>query len=365
MAGRKALLEDKPGTAPAPPTALNALTRADVDLPERYSEKQRFLAFGKRRSGQLYLLEKKPFDPDIPHNLKAILFSRVQRLIMLLNSTKTPSFRTPKAIGYIHDPANFCWWLVFDFPMPFDPFPKSLPAEPLTLAYLLEPSTKFKPPLEQRLQLANSLCTTLSDLYSSGWLHKSLRSANIVFPAAVLSKSSISDRLICEPLVSGFEYSRQESEAQTIDRARSSADVAAAIYRHAAYQGEAAQGYRIQFDVYSLGLMLVEVALWVPLRSFLDAKDPSGNGAAAGTVKLSSSMKRFHRDEAVVLMKRVLNRLDKEFPFRVGTVYYHAVRWCLTLADQPATGDDEDLPRPALEFYNNVVAPLNRLSNLG
>ena len=68
---------------------------------------------------------------------------------------------------------------MFDFPVRLDPLPKSLPAELLTLAYLLEPSTKFKPPFEQRLQLPISLCTTLSDLYSSGWLHKSLRSANI------------------------------------------------------------------------------------------------------------------------------------------------------------------------------------------
>ena len=53
-----------------------------------------------------------------------------------------------------------------------------------------------------------------------------------------------------------------------------------------------------------------------------------------------------------MLKKRVLDRLDKELAFRVGTVYYQAVLWYQSY-------------HPALEFYNNVVAPLNRLSILG
>lgn len=42
------------------------------------------------------------------------------------------------------------------------------------------------------------------------------------------------------------------------------------MYRHPNYQGEAAQGYKVQYDVYSVGLVLVEIALWMPLGSFLE-----------------------------------------------------------------------------------------------
>ena len=123
---------------------------------------------------------------------------------------------------------------------------------------------------------------------------------------------------LCKPIISGFEYSRQETELESINNAMMFSDVAAAIYRHSAYQGEAAQGYHIQFDIYSLGLVLVEIGLWVPLTSVLHATN------AAGEKRFPSNIERFHRQEALILKTMVLNRLKKEFAFRLGTVCYEA-----------------------------------------
>jgi hypothetical protein len=361
MAERKALSEDidAHGAELASRQGRNpsmSITLSDLALPSDYSRKQRLLAALKNDPQRVVLMEKKAYDPDIDHAKKNVLFKRVQRLAMLLGSTQSPALRTPKALDYISDSSSFCWWLVLEFPVDI---PASMPLpEPLTLHQLLRPSTKFRPPFEQRVQLATSLCETMSSLYSSGWLHKSLRSANVLFPFVDLPNYAIESRIICEPLISGFEYSRQETDMESINNAMMFSNVAAAIYRHPHYQGESAQGYRIEFDVYSLGLVLVDIALWMPLSSFLDASNAAGQ-------KRFPSNERFHRTESLILKTIVLDRLKKEFAFRLGTVYFEVVRWCLTVADLPLADPDDDPAHPALQFYNNVLAPLQGLKLLG
>jgi hypothetical protein len=227
--------------------------------------------------------------------------------------------------------------------------------------------SKLKPPLEQRLRLASDLARTFSDLYSSGWLHKGIRSDNIVFPQLYSKeeKNSLSNfRDLSSPLLIGFNYSRQESEEQTINKSKLINDSETSIFRHPAYQGEAAQGYKIHYDIYSFGLVLVEIALWVPLMSFLDAV---GNKSSKSefSVSLSSKMTHFHRTEALELQRRVYSRADRELSFRVGEKYYEAVKWCLKFADTPTDASHEENWHPALELYNKVVIPLEDVAKIG
>ncbi|KAK4121517.1 hypothetical protein N657DRAFT_577590, partial [Parathielavia appendiculata] len=356
-----------------------------------------------------YLLERKPFDPSILDADKDRLASRIQRLVLLLQRPKSPDFRTPKAEGCIHDPGNSCWWIAFQYPLHVDPptlgktpdsthiatrrlllsKPKDTPVSLLTL---LAPSAKFRPPLEQRLALASAFCTTLSELYLSGWLHKSIRSENILFPhaGAVLHPPPYSyapeqmQAILSTPLVCGFDYTRHESEWATVDRARTRGQVAAAIYRHPDYQGEAAEGYKVQYDAYSVGLVLVEIAVWMPLKEkFLEATKkslssssassasasalgsdfaPQSSRATSSGVELSGDMDVFHAPHAVELKRRVIHVVESELAFRVGSLYYRAVKFCLEFADRqpdPGVADGGEVGvHPAMAFYDNVVVPL-------
>ncbi|KAG7284598.1 hypothetical protein NEMBOFW57_010976 [Staphylotrichum longicolle] len=324
---------------------LQRLSLDDFILPGRFATLKRFITAKKSDSaaGTYYLLERKSFDPSIQPEDLARLTSRIQRLVLLLQKPKSPDFRTPKAEGCIKDPANCCWWIVFRFLQGVSSPSvniKPKPTTPVSLLTLLTSACKFRPPLEQRLALANTFCTTLSELYLSGWLHKSIRSENILFPAAPLSlvgpfSTEDMQRTLSEPLLTGFDYTRHESEWATIDRARTAGDVMTAIYRHPLYQGEAAQGYRLQYDVYSAGLVLVEIALWMPLASFLESRKPAGapkskvetglEGFSLGEgrvksaiVELSGDMKVFHEPHALELRKRVLARVEAELAFAWG-----------------------------------------------
>ncbi|KAI6778386.1 uncharacterized protein J7T54_000504 [Emericellopsis cladophorae] len=395
---RKAMLEDQPWSDPVGPFSEQELTKDRFRLPRDYAEQEKFLA----RSAQgdtsaIYLLEKKGFDKSLRPEELDTLTDRIKRLVQLLSNTRTDGFQVPTAVGFIQDLANTCWWLVFRFPLHrplalIGPLPMP---QPLTLLALLDPQLKFRPPLEVRYRLAASICTTFSELYSSNWLHKAISSRNILFreqaPEKGLGSSNITGRevskeeakvqreenarlfaaLLSNPLVGGFGYSRRETEQQSIDRARASTDVDSALYRHPDYQGEAAQGYRMAYDIYSLGMVLLEIALWVPIKSFLEAKKATRSSSTTGVVtvplptwdEVSKGIRRFHREESLAFRELAKERVERELAFRAGSEYRRVVEWCLTYAD---TGPLDPQDRPAaLEFHDQVLTPLRRLAHAG
>ena len=370
---RRALADDLPGAKVLEVGPAGRLALSDFKIAEDLLTKPRFLAAKAASPTEIFLFERKSFDPNISPQDKIKLTQRVQRLMLLLKRPKSSEFSTPYAEGCIHDPSHFCWWIVLRFPVMLattSPTPDILSRpEPVSLLTLLK--SKIRPPLEQRYRLAKILTATLSELYNSSWLHKGIRSENILFniPSVPSSSTAIEEisKITDSLVLCGFDYSRQETESSTIDRARSSGEVLTAIYRHPKYQGDAAEGYKIQYDIYSLGLVLLEIALWQPLATFLKSDKPgssgSSNGAGSSSVKLSPDMQVFHASHASILKKRVVAVADAELGFRVGTSYSAAVQFCLGFADRPALADTDEIPaHPVLEFYDNVVVPLSRLA---
>jgi len=377
--------------------APQPLSLEDFVLPSDFADAKRFITV--KRSGpdssSYYLLERKTFDANILPQDMTRLTGRIRRLVLLLRKPKSSDFQTPQAEGCIKDAARFCWWIVFCYPLNIPVLPyletplrllKKNKGGPVSLLSLLKPNAKFRPPLEQRFRLASAICNTFSELYLSGWLHKGVRSENILFPLAGVELQpppyvySVDEmqKILSLPLVCGFDYTRHESEWATIDKARTSGNINGSIYRHPDYQGEAAEGYKVQYDIYSVGLILVEIALWIPLSSFLDAKKSASTSAHAvststllgadkpASVSLSADMKYFHVPHAFELRKRVIARVSNELAFRMGSSYCNAVRFCLELAERQPNGEDIDIGEvglhPAMEFYNNVVIPLSSLA---
>lgn len=342
--------EDRSLRASVSQIAMKSLRLSQYDIPPDFATQNRFLAARKDDPAMLCLFERKSFEPDLDHSSKMMLWSRVQRLISLLALPQSSGFKVPQAVGYIHDPDHYCWWLVFQFPQKSRKGPENL-SKPLSLFNLLQPEFKPRPPLEKRFRLASDISSTFHQLYSSSWMHKSIRSDNILFPY-----QNPADQL-ASSMICGFEYSRLESEAQTIDRSKANSEPSVAMYRHPDYQGEAAQGYKIQYDIYSLGLVLLEIGIWAPLTSLFDSKRSKTSSSRS---PLSIDMKHFHSPEAKVLRERVRSTIDKDLPFRMGSTYAALTRWCVDYSEQaPETVDEPS--NHALEFYNHVVEPLSSL----
>ncbi|KAF9267862.1 hypothetical protein L218DRAFT_650824 [Marasmius fiardii PR-910] len=239
MASRKAIAVNHSN----PETPVQVLKKEDFILPANNNTLARFIALYNPKTpspvplDKLYVLvERKRYTPVVSTEDKVALLSRLQRLISLLN---TPSENDrgilPTSLGYWSEPENYCWCLVYQCPFsPSSTIPPQITgslttAQPLSLLHLLQGS--FRPALELRWNLASHLATVLSRLYGGQWLHKAIRSDNIVFP-----HSSSPDFDVSFPHIVGFEYSRQYTEPVSIDFIPQ--EFSQALYRHPDYQGD-------------------------------------------------------------------------------------------------------------------------------
>lgn len=366
---RKAIADGFPTSARQPGgSSFGKLELRHFELRRGYQSEVRFLAKHKR-DGYCALLEKKEYDDNISDTNRKILEARMNRLVLLLRRPRSADIRSLPAVDFVDDPNNSCWWLVFKFELANNQTVANLQnlvkPQPISLNTLLR--SQFRPALEKRIWLANKLAACFSELFSSSWLHKGIHSDNILFPDVYNADTTELPKLedfgyIATPLVAGFNYTRQDTEGQTIDKNKTHSDVTRIIHRHPDYQGNPAQGYRIHYDVYAFGLVLVEIALWRPLSSFLDARpNSSASSAAPPMVALSSKMHHFRRPEADELRRRVNGVVSSEMAFRVGSTYHNVVKWCLNYADQ--YDDSQGAERqPAVQFYNRVAVPLQRLA---
>lgn len=145
-------------------------------------------------------------------------------------------------------------------------------------------------------------------IHSINWLHKAIRSDNIVFYWDG-SRPNLE-----QPILAGYEYARHD--AHDISE-RPDPNAAWDIYRWPSIQGEAPTAVHSQkiFDIYSLGLVLMEILSWKPLGTLLEIPDIS-------TVTLSQSKGIRHN-----LLKEsgcLDNVLDT-----AGKKYYGVVRRCI------------------------------------
>ncbi|KAF3066386.1 hypothetical protein GL218_09150 [Daldinia childiae] len=203
-------------------------------------------------------IEWKNYDPESTTLACRFIENRIARLTALLlkNPENPERLQLPASLGYVHDPDSTRFGLVFESPVSTD----TLGSRSLYARL----QTTLKPSLTTRLDIARRLTTSLKYLHVSRWLHKGLRSDNILF----LTPSYTSWTPFC---LSGFDYSRpaDPDEATELPTDRREHD----LYRHPDVQFDVPRdgeyGYEEKHDVYSLGVILMEIGLWQPIHQFL------------------------------------------------------------------------------------------------
>ena len=142
--------------------------------------------------------------------------------------------------------------------------------EPISLHDLLTTSELDMPSLTKRITLMRLLAETVERLHAVDWLHKGLRSSNILlFPHARTGEINYAD-----PLISGFDYLRPATDEDMSEIP--SDNPAADIYRHPFVRsrnncedGAGRESYKKSFDLYSLGIVLLEIEYWKTVDSIL------------------------------------------------------------------------------------------------
>ena len=128
--------------------------------------------------GEPVIVEWKNVDQALDSKLK----HRIEDLASLLSTTSHPSFHALHCRGYLKDSKSRRYAYIFTPPKLTAPISqtKDTSYEVRSLLELLYLDTK-KPELNERISLALALTETLQQLHTSGWLHKGIRSENVLF----------------------------------------------------------------------------------------------------------------------------------------------------------------------------------------
>jgi hypothetical protein len=273
---------------------------------------------------------------------KDAIIKRVQKLAALLNhSPKPEAFRTLHCVGFFDkadsgdgddDKNNHKLGLVFERPQD-NKLHSFLP--PISLRDLLESDPK--PRVTERIKLAHAIANCVHYLHAVNWLHKGLSSHNIVFFRTTEGTVDYT-----RPYLSGFDLSRPARDSEFTDFKD---DVEQRLYRHPLAQNPNAderERFRKAFDVYSLGVLFVEIAHWETVYGVLGI-----------------NMNALYRKPRLALEVRdkLLER-DRivELGASMGEVFENAARRCIAGAEEDGKKVTE-----SDDFYEKVVKTLGEV----
>ena len=195
------------------------------------------------------------------------------------------------------------------------------------------------PPLEHRFFLAYHICQALLDIHANGWVHKNIRSENIMLvpgnPPKIPTPLS-EDQGSYVPILKGFEFARSEQASSSNEY---QADLESNLYRHHTRQGLPTEYFRKDHDIYAIGVVLLEIGCWKTMHSSFDSmikKAKNGEGIPKA-------------DERT---KMLLDKAQRKLPFFMGTKYALAVESCLKGLNVEL--DDKHQTLLSLAFKQNV-----------
>jgi hypothetical protein len=301
-------------------------------------------------------VEWKAYDPHVFHvGPDDKVHSRVKALAALLKeNNRTDAFRAPHCLGYFRDidldGEDHCrFGLVFEKPAGVHQATR-----PISLLDLLRDKDAEMPSLTDRIALACKIAECIERLHAVNWLHKGLRSENILF----FSDTGGADVDLALPYLSGFDYSRPAQNEDMTEKPPENA--ASDLYRHPRVQGSGNRetaslgGFKKSYDLYSLGVILLEIAYWRPIDQVLDIDLPAARPST--TIKVRGRL----MDEGEGFLRHVRSHL--------GNTMHAVVRSCLEgpVAFGLREGDDEKLVDVGAElqrqFYENVVKQLGDMN---
>ena len=274
------------------------------------------------------LVEYARFDPIYQNDNLPLNFTRLNQLSNIL-ATAVSNRPSPllNFVGYFEDPNLPRIGLVYQLPQWANLVSTSQPASvmrPESLHSLLQAASQAKPTpaapvvnpaLEDRFVLASELVSGFSHLLDRGYSHKDVNSTSITFfpgpgnqPMTAAACTGI-NYVIRKPVICAFDLFSEYD----IDRERE--NLHQNIYRHPddpRINGpNANEEYHPRFDMYSLGLLLLEIGLWAPLAKMF---------------KVKYSL----RDFGLRLRKIWIPRLASE----CGSVYMRAVQELMDLSNR-------------------------------
>lgn len=257
---------------------------------------------------------------------------RLSALLQQLNRFDETKFRALKFCGFYQEMRRRRFGFVFSMP-------KTLSSpEPISLKQLLAGDCPF--PLDRRFKLAHTLAVTLSRFHRLNWVHKNLRSENVLY-----FRSRDEDAKLSGPWIIGLTHARRDDgdTSMMVD-----ASFERNIYRHPQRWSDPLR-YRQIHDIYSLGVMFLEIGMWnIALESLSPRVRAAGEQARRGisSIQLRNNVSEHFKE-----------RGKTELPNKMGTMYSQVVLRCLN-SDFDDSQDETQGAELQKAFWQEVVERL-------
>jgi hypothetical protein len=231
---------------------------------------------------------------------------------------------TLRCLGYVDDPGNARSLILYRSP-------KSHPwaSSPASLHDTIAKGWNAKPSLGHRFQSARTLAATVLDIHTSGSLHSNITPRNISMLPRHFNDTELSPYLV------GWGVEPPHSEAPL--------PLEPNLYRHSSQFGRGTQALTTEQDIYSLGVVLLEIGLWTTMSTVF--------------AKLLESAPRFGVKEEQAMFKKVSRVIldlaySNDLRREMGGKYAQVVKKCLEWSQ-------EDAVESMLEFRKQVVDVLD------
>ncbi|KAL8949591.1 MAG: hypothetical protein Q9222_004306 [Ikaeria aurantiellina] len=175
-----------------------------------------------------------------------------------------------KLQGWVQDNRRARNALVYELPLPSTHmlFDEKLKPKTFTLLSFLQHGadrdSNNMPSLEDRFRLGFNLSSSLLHLHAKGLLHRNINSKNVVFFSHPEEQISDDDRpwkkgIIRQPFLTSFDQCTENVFGDLEEPFISN------IYRHPMSERGLRSTFKPTYDIYSLGLILLEIGLWMPI----------------------------------------------------------------------------------------------------
>ena len=273
--------------------------------------------------------------------------AHVTQLAHLLSSSDPSSLGLLTCMGIIQLPRNERgiqqFQLLFKSPTGY--------GEPSSLRSALDAEPG---PLNDRISIANGMAKAVMSVHTAAFVHKNIRPETIMIFSRVESSRKAA-------FLTGFERFRLADSGSTL-----AGDMLweKNLYRHPSRQGLAPEEfYTMHHDIYSLGVCLLEIGLWV---SFVSIKDPK---RPAPILDISDFLVlRNQRVAALQIKQKLLQLAQEKLPSIMGTTYTEVAVTCLTCLDKDRAfsnyqdnQDDQSVVAMGVNFMEMILERLESI----
>ncbi|KAH7125149.1 hypothetical protein B0J11DRAFT_298962 [Dendryphion nanum] len=211
--------------------------------------------------------------------------------------------------------------------------------------------------LSDRVSMAQQLARSVSYVHTYGIVHKGIRPENVLVFRKENSTSFSTFLLGFERFraISGHTFRAGDCVWQK------------ELYRHPQRQGiRPEEAYRMQHDIYSLGVCLLEIGLW---ESFLAFSQEDQEPTASTIFHKLRVVDANGMQKPSVIKSALVHTAETDLPRYMGNIYTSVVVNCLTCLDEtnadfgdPAEFEDEDGIAVGVRYIEKILHQLNSIS---